>query len=108
MHSSNGVWNAIVGYAVRNDSVETLVRGSKNAIEYDATADEIVLENDESYRLNRAQAERVWSVAVEDGYLRRENAREAMGAFRASVLLALLTRGLDLNYETNPVKVFPD
>lgn len=107
MHSADGVWNAVVGYAVREGSVETLARGSENDLAYDAGADELVLENEAAYRLDRAQVGRAWSVARDDGHLRRENARDAMGAFRASVLLALLARALDLRYDTDPVRVFP-
>lgn len=107
MDSVGAAWNALVGYAVREGGVETLARGSENDLAYDARADEIVLEDEEPYRLDRAQVERAWSVAREDGHLRRENARDAMGAFRASVLLALLARALDLPYSTNPVRVFP-
>lgn len=107
MNSFDTVWNALVGYVVQNNYVHTLARESENRVGYDENADAIIVDHDEHHLLTRKQLSRVWTTLQKDGYLRRENTREALGEYRASVTLALVARSLNLDYEERPVTVYP-
>jgi len=101
-------WIELVAYARSHDSIETLSHGSENRLSYDASDHTILVDHDEPEPLHMADIERVWKTLEDDGALQRENTREALGKYRASVTLALLVRALDLPYESRPITVYPD
>lgn len=108
MDNFDTAWNALVGYAVQNSHVHTLARESENRVGYDENTDAIIVDYDEHHLLTREQLARVWITLQEEGFLRRENTREALGEYRASVTLALIARALNLSYEERPVTVYPE
>lgn len=108
MQAFSTVWKELTTYAQSRDHVETLAHRSRNQIAYDASHDAIRVDHDEPELLHRADLEEVWQTFQEDGALQRENTREALGMYRASVTLALLARALDLPYDSRPITVYPE
>lgn len=68
--SFDTVWNALVGYAVQQNCVYTLVRGSRNEISYNVEENAIVVDHDEQHSITRKQFERVWDTFKQDRFLR--------------------------------------
>lgn len=107
MRSFDQAWNEIVDYVTTRSHVVTLVQEIENRVRYNKTTDAIVVESDVPNTIEKADFERVWKELESTGHLSRENTREAMGKYRASIVLALLVGALDLQYDTNPVTVYP-